>query len=194
MRWFRNISSIPQHTRVIHLAQQKHRWIQILKGSLENCISWPQRLSCTMQCLLLCAFEALSLQETQEANEFSLNMYRNIVYRLHWKRQKSPKPVADIRAVAQPECKSVQTVLSLSICKKELLIVVLKGIKSATNRKSSRGSSELLWIISLSSSWLLTAGSFGEPRINWALWRSAYYLPIEDPRVISGAAEYNEVI
>lgn len=104
------------------------------------------------------------------------------------------KPAVDIRAVAKPERKSDQTVLSLSICKKVLLIVELEGVKSATNRKASRGSSEILKIILLSSSWLLTPGSFWEPRINRALWRSAYYLPMEGPRVISGAVEHDEVI
>lgn len=89
-------------------------------------------------------FETLSLQERREANESSLNIYQNIVYRLHCKRQKSPKPAVDIREVAQPEYRSGQTVLSLSIRNKALLIVILEGVKPATNRKSSRGSSELL--------------------------------------------------
>ena len=54
------------------------------------------------------------------------------------------KPAVDIRVVAKPERRSDQTVLSFSICNKALLIVELEGVKSATNRKASRGSSEIL--------------------------------------------------
>lgn len=34
----------------------------------------------------------------------------------------------------------------------------------------------------------------GKPKINWPLWRSAYYMPIHDPRVVSSPLKYKRVI
>lgn len=147
-------------------------WRALYKIAYPDCsISYAQ---CNVSFLL-----HYRLQETKEVNKSSLNIYQNIVYRLHRRRQKSAKAAVDIRVVAKPEYKFGQSILSHSICNKALLIVVPGGVKSATNRKASRGSSEKVLIILLSSSWLLIAGYFREPRINWALQRSAYYLPIE---------------
>lgn len=85
-----------------------------------------------------------------------LNIYQNA---------ESAKTAADVKVVAKQICyKFGQAVLCHSMCNNALLIVVPRGVESATNRKASRGSSEKLLMILQSSSWLLTAGYVWETK------------------------------
>lgn len=138
MSWFENIYYTSGWYILLNESTDEYKsWRALYKIANPDCsISYAQ---CNVSFFL-----HYLLQETKEVNKSSLNIYRNIVYRLLRRRQKSAKAAVDIRVVAKPEYKLDQSILSHSICNKALLIVVPGGVKSATNRKASWGSSESL--------------------------------------------------